>query len=80
MDTMLDVNIFHRTAEFDTWLSDLKDKIGKASIVNRIRAAEAGNFGGCERWAREYSRCASTSDRGTGCITREAARWCISYW
>lgn len=48
MDTIQDVNIFHRTAEFDAWLSDLKDKIGKARIVKRIRAAEAGNFGDCE--------------------------------
>jgi putative component of toxin-antitoxin plasmid stabilization module len=36
---------FHRTAEFDAWLSGLKDKIGKARIIKRIRAAEAGNFG-----------------------------------
>jgi hypothetical protein len=24
--------IFHRTAEFDAWLSDLKDKIGKNGV------------------------------------------------
>jgi putative component of toxin-antitoxin plasmid stabilization module len=48
MDTIRDVNIFHRSAEFDAWLSDLQDKIGKARIVKRIRAAEAGNFGDCE--------------------------------
>jgi putative addiction module killer protein len=42
------VNAFYRTAEFDVWLSNLKDKIGKARILKRIRAAEGGNFGGCE--------------------------------
>jgi putative addiction module killer protein len=39
---------FYRTAEFDTWLSGLKDKVGKARIIKRIRAAEGGNFGDCE--------------------------------
>jgi len=42
------VNTFYRTAEFDSWLSNLKDKIGKARILKRIRAAEGGNFGDCE--------------------------------
>jgi len=42
------MNAFHRTSEFDDWLSGLKDKTGKARIVKRIRCAEAGNFGDCE--------------------------------
>jgi putative addiction module killer protein len=42
------MNAFYRTAEFDSWLSNLKDKIGKARILKRIRAAEGGNFGDCE--------------------------------
>ena len=42
------MNTFYRTAEFDSWLSNLKDKIGKARILKRIRAAEGGNFGDCE--------------------------------
>ena len=42
------MNQFHRTSVFDSWLSSLKDQIGKARIVSRIRAAEAGNFGDCE--------------------------------
>jgi putative addiction module killer protein len=42
------VNTFYRTAEFDAWLSNLKDKIGKARILKRIRAAESANFGDCE--------------------------------
>jgi putative addiction module killer protein len=42
------MNQFQRTSNFDHWLSSLKDKIGKARIVSRIRAAEAGNFGDCE--------------------------------
>ncbi|MFM9983556.1 MAG: type II toxin-antitoxin system RelE/ParE family toxin [Burkholderiales bacterium] len=42
------MNTFLRTAEFDAWLSGLKDKIGRARIALRIRSAEHGNFGDCE--------------------------------
>ena len=31
------MNTFPRTAEFDAWLSGLKDKIGRARIVHRIK-------------------------------------------
>jgi putative addiction module killer protein len=36
---------FLRTPEFDAWLKALRDPIGKARILARIRSAEAGNFG-----------------------------------
>ncbi len=39
---------FIRTPEFDTWLKSLRDPIGKARIVSRIRSAEQGNFGDSE--------------------------------
>ncbi|PIX96827.1 MAG: addiction module protein [Hydrogenophilales bacterium CG_4_10_14_3_um_filter_63_21] len=42
------MNQFHRTAEFDAWLSALKDKVGVARIAQRLDAAAAGNFGDCE--------------------------------
>ena len=42
------MNTFERTAEFDDWLANLKDKVGRARIVLRIRSAEHGNFGDCE--------------------------------
>ena len=42
------MNTFLRSDEFDAWLAALKDKIGRARIINRIRAAETGNFGDCE--------------------------------
>jgi putative addiction module killer protein len=42
------VNTFLRTAEFDAWLFALKDKIGRARILHRLRSAEHGNFGDCE--------------------------------
>jgi len=42
------VNTFLRTGEFDDWLFGLKDKIGRARILHRIRSAEHGNFGDCE--------------------------------
>lgn len=42
------MNTFLRADEFDTWLAGLKDHVGKAIVVKRIRAAEAGRFGDCE--------------------------------
>ncbi|MCO5129501.1 MAG: type II toxin-antitoxin system RelE/ParE family toxin [Xanthobacteraceae bacterium] len=34
-----------KTAEFDTWLVNLKDQVGKARIVSRIERLEQGNPG-----------------------------------
>lgn len=45
---MLPMNSFQRTPEFDAWLKALRDPVGKARIIARIRSAEAGNFGDCE--------------------------------
>ena len=42
------MNTFLRSDEFNTWLAELKDHVGKAIIAKRIRAAEAGRFGDCE--------------------------------
>lgn len=42
------MNIFERSEEFNIWLVCLKDKVGRARIVQRIRSAEHGNFGDCE--------------------------------
>lgn len=39
---------FLRSDEFDAWLAGLRDHVGRARIVQRIRSAEAGNFGDCE--------------------------------
>lgn len=47
-DTIRFMNSFQRTSEFDAWLKALRDPIGKARIISRIRSAEAGNFGDCE--------------------------------
>ena len=47
-DTISCVNTFLRTTEFDTWIKALRDPIGKARILARIRSAEQGNFGDCE--------------------------------
>lgn len=47
-DTIGDMYTFFRTPEFDKWLKKLRDPVGKARIVARIRSAEAGNFGDCE--------------------------------
>lgn len=42
------MNTFLRSEEFDAWLSNLKDRVGRARIAHRIRSAEQGNFGDCE--------------------------------
>lgn len=47
-NTLGAMNTFLRSDEFDAWLIALKDPIGRARIISRIRAAEAGNFGDCE--------------------------------
>jgi len=39
------MNSFLRTGEFDAWLAGLKDKVGKARILQRLDAAQNGNFG-----------------------------------
>ena len=39
------MSVFLRTVEFDEWLKVLRDPIGKARILARIRAAELGHFG-----------------------------------
>jgi len=42
------MNAFQRTDGFDQWLRNLRDPLGKARILARIRSAEHGNFGDCE--------------------------------
>jgi putative addiction module killer protein len=42
------MNIFERSGEFDAWLAGLKDNVGRARIILRIRSAGHGNFGDCE--------------------------------
>ena len=42
------MNTLLRSVEFDAWLSRLKDKVGRARVVHRLRSAEHGNFGDCE--------------------------------
>ena len=39
---------FERSEEFNDWLLALKDKLGRARIIQRILSAEYGNFGDCE--------------------------------
>ncbi len=42
------MNTILRTEAFDSWLSHLKDRRGKARIIERVRSAERNNFGDCE--------------------------------
>jgi putative addiction module killer protein len=39
---------FLRSDEFDKWLRSLRDHVGKARILVRIRSAELGNLGDCK--------------------------------
>lgn len=39
------MRVFFWTAEFDEWLKALRDPIGKARILARLRAGELGHFG-----------------------------------
>ncbi|WP_213941014.1 type II toxin-antitoxin system RelE/ParE family toxin [Pseudomonas sp. dw_612] len=39
---------FEKSRVFADWLDSLKDTIGKALIIARLRSAEHGNFGDCE--------------------------------
>ena len=39
---------FLRSDEFDAWLAGMRDNAGRARIAQRVRSAEAGNFGDCE--------------------------------
>lgn len=41
------MHTFLRTPQFDAWLQALRDSVGKARILARIRSAEQGNFGDC---------------------------------
>ena len=42
------VYTFLRSDEFDAWLAGMRDNAGRARIAQRVRSAEAGNFGDCE--------------------------------
>ncbi|MBP8203470.1 MAG: type II toxin-antitoxin system RelE/ParE family toxin [Pseudomonas sp.] len=40
--------IFEQYSEFSAWLNSLKDVIGRARVLARLRTAEQGNFGDSE--------------------------------
>ncbi len=63
------MNVFLRSEEFDSWLAGLKDKIGRARIVHRIRSAEHGNFGDCEPVGEGSRKGASTPAPATAFIS-----------
>ena len=42
------MNSFISTEAFNLWLAGLKDKVGKARILQRLDSAMLGNFGDCE--------------------------------
>ena len=40
--------VFERHIQFEHWLKNLRDPIGKARIAARLQSAELGNFGDCK--------------------------------
>ncbi len=42
------MNTLVRTAEFDSWLKAVRDRVAKARIAQRLDAAVVGHFGDCE--------------------------------
>ena len=42
------MNTFLKSDDFNEWLTNLRDQVGKALIARRIERAEVGNFGDCE--------------------------------
>ncbi len=48
MEYTLAMIIFEQSSEFSAWLTSLKDAIGRARVLARLRAAEQGNFGDSE--------------------------------
>ena len=42
------MNTIHRTADFDRWLTALRDRKAQARILARIVSAQHGNFGDCK--------------------------------
>ncbi len=41
------MNNFKQTTDFDSWLSNLKDRTAKYRILARLKNAMFGNFGNC---------------------------------
>ena len=42
------MNTFNKTDTFADWLDQLRDVVGRAKVLIRIKRAQAGNFGDCE--------------------------------
>ncbi len=73
IDTLIKMYIFLRTQEFDNWLKRLRDPLGKARIIARIRSAEAGNFGDCESVGKRVSEVRISY--GPGVTIQGGPRW-----
>ena len=41
-------NVINKTDKFLVWVDGLKDQKGRARVLARVVAAEAGNFGDCD--------------------------------
>lgn len=41
-------NVINKTDKFLGWIDGLKDQKGRARVLSRVVAAEAGNFGDCD--------------------------------
>jgi putative addiction module killer protein len=69
---------FIRSSDFDVWLAGLKDNMGKARILHRIRSAELGNFGDCAPVGNGVSE--MRVHAGPGYRLYFAKRGALVYW
>ena len=60
---------FERSRIFADWLNSLRDTIGKARIIARLRASEHGNFGDCESVGAAFMKCVFITALATGCTS-----------
>ncbi len=72
------VRTFLRSEEFDAWLAGLRDHVGRARIAQRIRSAEAGNFGDCEPVGEGVSE--MRIHTGPGYRLYYTQRGAVMYW
>src|SRR5208337_3808351 len=72
-DTVTSMNSFLGSELFDTWLVNLKDKVGKARVLHGYAQPNSGTSATTPRSEREYRRCGSTSAPAIASTSRAGA-------
>lgn len=74
------MNTFERSEEFDAWLAGLKDKVGAHGSPIAFGLQSTVISVAANRWAREFSKCASTSGPAIVPILRGVQKWSICFF